>query len=495
MFASPILNGQNTSQNISKVFLHKDQVIESLRLELADAQMRLVEVENTADGQVQELEKVLRETRISNAKLTEDNESYQVLLQEKTLNGDFTKGGFFHSERCTVSRATSCDPMNFSLADELEIANINTDNESLRRLENEVSGLKDQNKALTLYINKIITRLLQSDSFENLFESKDNPLCPITQVGQSKEKTLPQTPGDDEDRSKENAPPSLLQRAGSIFGGRPRPRPQSLQASQVPSVNHSSAISTIEASEVVGGATERLSAATSILTTNENLTTAPSLPLRSMPSSTVTSGGRAHRRGNSEVSASIVHNMYRGPNSGSSNHSNGRMGSPTHLGSPRLPSVFTLAPPPPLFLETDAVVEPTNDIPDHRLSNGPATSDSEYDRSAPGHNNSRRETELPDPPSPQRTIAASSTDGKSTSGTVFSAQAGLGKKMRPLRLVQEKEEADEAAQAEKKNAKRMSANKLTFMGWFGRGGPSQGPSLLQPQHSLNLDGCRASRGS
>jgi len=35
--------------------------------------------------------------------------------------------------------------------------------------------------------------------------------------------------------------------------------------------------------------------------------------------------------------------------------------------------------------------------------------------------------------------------------------------MRPLRLVQEKNEADEAALAEKKKANRAS-----FMGWFGK---------------------------
>ncbi len=479
--------------------MQKDKVIESLRLELADAHIKLVEGENAAGGHLQELEKVLLETRMSNAKLTEDNESYQVLLQEKTLNGDFTRGALFHSsgapsEWATISRATSRDPTDFSLADELETANMNTDNENLRRLESEVSGLKDQNKALTLYINKIITRLLQSDSFENVFESNDDPLGPASKVGQVNEKELPQTPGD-VDRSKENAPPSLLQRAGSIFGGRPRPRPQSFQALHTPRATDSSAISTIETSQAVAGAIEVSSTAKPILTANENPATAPSLPLRPMPSSNVSSGGRAHRRGNSEVSASIVHNMYRGPNSGSSNLSNGRMGSPTGLGSPRHTSVFVSAPPPPLVLESDDTAEPTNDIADHRLSNGPTNNASGYGESIAGHNNSRRESEMPDPPSPQRSMTASSTDGRPTGGTVFSSQAGLGNKMRPLRLVQEKEEADEAAQAEKKKAKNGGATKSTFMGWFGRGGPPQGPTLLQPQRSPNLDGLHASGGS
>ena len=34
------------------------------------------------------------EARMANARLMEDNESYQLLLQEKTLNGEFTKSDF-----------------------------------------------------------------------------------------------------------------------------------------------------------------------------------------------------------------------------------------------------------------------------------------------------------------------------------------------------------------------------------------------------------------
>jgi hypothetical protein len=38
-----------------------------------------------------ELEKQLLETRVTNARLMEDNESFQLLLGEKTLNGDLSR--------------------------------------------------------------------------------------------------------------------------------------------------------------------------------------------------------------------------------------------------------------------------------------------------------------------------------------------------------------------------------------------------------------------
>ena len=74
--------------------LQKDKLIESLRLELAEAQIKLVESENQGGGRLNEVERLLMEARMSNARLMEDNESYQLLLQEKTLHGDFGKGDF-----------------------------------------------------------------------------------------------------------------------------------------------------------------------------------------------------------------------------------------------------------------------------------------------------------------------------------------------------------------------------------------------------------------
>lgn len=192
-------------------------MIESLRLELAEAQIKLVESENMGGGRLQEVERLLLDARMTNARLMEDNESYQLLLSEKTLTGDFAKSDFMGS-------ASNADALNAlegrtpvaSLADELsEAAEGESDN--YRRLEQELKSAKDQNKALTLYINKIIERLLQHQDFEAILDQSSD-FRPVANI----DKDLPPPP------PKEASGTSILQRAKSVaMGATRRPRPQS----------------------------------------------------------------------------------------------------------------------------------------------------------------------------------------------------------------------------------------------------------------------------
>src|SRR5271163_4268739 len=132
----------------------KDRMIESLRLELADAEIKLTEMEHMGDGRLQELEKQLLEARMTNARLLEDNESYQLLLSEKTLKGDFTKSEFMGSaSNADALSALEGRSLGTSLADELSEA-ADGESENYRHLEAELKTVKDQNKALTLYINR-----------------------------------------------------------------------------------------------------------------------------------------------------------------------------------------------------------------------------------------------------------------------------------------------------------------------------------------------------
>ncbi|KAH6711910.1 hypothetical protein BKA61DRAFT_658423 [Leptodontidium sp. MPI-SDFR-AT-0119] len=168
-------------------------LIESLRLELAEAQIKLVESENMGGGRMQKVERLLVEARMTNAQLMEDNESYQLLLSEKTL--------------------TSAPA---SLADELSEAG-EGESENYKRLESELKSAKDSNKALALYINKIIERLLQHQDFEAILDQSSD-----FKPGANTDKDLPPPP-------KEQASgASILQRAKSVaMGGTRRPRPQS----------------------------------------------------------------------------------------------------------------------------------------------------------------------------------------------------------------------------------------------------------------------------
>lgn len=169
---------------------------------------------------MQEVERLLLEARMTNARLMEDNESYQLLLSEKTLTGDFAKSEFMGhaSHNADALNALEGRTSTLSLADELSEAG-EGENDSYRRLEGELKSAKDQNKALTLYINKIIERLLQHQDFEAILDQSSD-FKPGGTANTNKD--LPPPP------PKEASGASILQRAKSVaMGAGRRPRPQS----------------------------------------------------------------------------------------------------------------------------------------------------------------------------------------------------------------------------------------------------------------------------
>lgn len=241
-------------------------MIESMRLELAEVQIKLAEVEHMGDGRLQEVEKQLLDTRMANARLMEDNESFQLLLSEKTLKGDFM-------QESRPETAAGLD----TLADELESSGDGGEvdsSEASKKLEAELKSCRDSNKALTLYIDKIIGRLLQHEGFEHIIHEKDEPADGSTRPT---DKALPPPPPGEQ-------PPSFLQRAKSVVSGRAgRPLPKTRPLSYMPSA----------VAEVAP-------------TAHENPDTAPSIPLT-----------RGHRRSRSDQAteksaAATVGQMRRG---------------------------------------------------------------------------------------------------------------------------------------------------------------------------------------
>lgn len=171
-----------------------------------------------------------------------------------------------------------------TLADELEAdgdGGERSTSEAYKRLEAELKSSRDSNKALTLYIDKIIGRLLQHEGFEHIIHEKDE-LSGIPAKGT--DKALPPPPPGE-------SGPSLLQRARSVVSGRngrapPKPRPMSYMPAT---------------------AVEAVSTAHAAPTAHENPETAPSIPL-----------SRGHRRSRSDqatehpAAAAIVGQMRRG---------------------------------------------------------------------------------------------------------------------------------------------------------------------------------------
>ncbi|KAJ5132043.1 hypothetical protein N7448_006201 [Penicillium atrosanguineum] len=410
--ASPDVDGQfaplsqierSPSRNNSNLLLQKDKLIESLRLELAESQIKLVEMENKGGGRQRDLEKELLDARVANARLMEDNESYQLLLSEKTLTGDFTKGDFMqyaHPEKESRGGLGS-------LADELESVDESPETDANRKPDGgDLKVLRDQNKALTLYIERIISRVLQHDGFEHVLDRNDDEGKTDSKAGSEKE--LPPTPPEKDDAPSQ----SLLQRAKSVVAGpQTRPIPRSRPASMMPPP------------------------AVPLPSANENPETAPSIPFNRAGSVRAT-----HRRARSEqvdpAAASVVTQMYRG------GRNSGGPISPTAMGPGSRQSMFSGAA--SYFSGTSRAPSLTSQ-PDRagRSSSPSVTSDAPGDTASTG---------------------ATSSPPRSSSGmNNYTGAVMTQNKLRPLRLV------NDAAKLEEEEVARKKANRASWIpGWFNR---------------------------
>ncbi|KAF2487077.1 hypothetical protein BDY17DRAFT_244194 [Neohortaea acidophila] len=435
-FAPPASLSRSDSRESSKLVLQKDKIIESLRLELAEAQIKLVELENRGGGTLHQLEKDMYDVKMQNARLMEENESFQLLLSEKTLNGDLVQSDLLRvpSNTDSHSRATSSSPQKArtSLAEELEDfegeGDINDADSSaadhrVRILRAEVNTLKDQNKALTTYINSIISRLLQHEQFEAILDKTPDLMAGpgaasrkfANHVASTTEKELPpppppphQAPSDDG-----HQPSGFLQRAGSVLRRKPaRPTSQIIQPGDQ------------QAEEA---------------TVHQNPTTAPSIPLGRTASTR-----QGHRRSRSEwPAATVVTNMYKGPSPGPQGPLSPGLSAPSSRGasyfsSPRMPSPerpvrnsnrnsFNSIPPPPdsHFLDPAGL----------GLSTGEGSSG---------------------PSSPPLSTASSGDREAKPTGAIM-----MGSKPRPLRLVQE---------ADEEKARKQANRSTWFGGWAAQAG-------------------------
>ncbi|KAF2772615.1 hypothetical protein EJ03DRAFT_334048 [Teratosphaeria nubilosa] len=450
-FAPPGSVQRSDSRSSSKLVMQKDKIIEDLRLELAEAHFKLVEADNVGGGRLQQLQKELYEIKMQNARLMEDNDSFQLLLSEKTMNGDVLHSDLLRPPSVSESRPPSSRNVSgTSLADELEghddsliegdpLSDDVSRDKQVKALRYEVSSLKDQNKALTLYINNIISRLLQYDQFESILDKTTNgataaPAKRASQKHLSTDKELPPPPPPKDkpaaiDSQPEDQPQGFLGRAKSVLGRGGR-RPQSQMVG--PSDQERLA--------------QQLKADDARLT--ENPQTAPRVPLGRANS---TRGG--HRRANSEIygAASVVTSMHRGPSPGSQGPLSPGLSSPT--GSRGFFGPAPLGTRVPSGSSVPTITEKENNQPqrDSKVSAPASHRSSDISNPATG-DVAAGELSSSGPSSPPRSTT-SSADRDKASGAIM-----MGSKPRPLRLVQE------AAEGEKE---RKASNRSS---WFGNVG-------------------------
>jgi hypothetical protein len=217
------------------VLREKDAMIENLRFEIAEIQFNAAQQGHAGEGRFQDLEKQITELKLQNGRLADENETFQLLLSEKTLKGDFAPD---HQETSGLN----------SLAEELSFDedNPDTNNDAYRKLEAENKQLKESGKALTLYIDKIIGRILMHEGFEHIITGKDDkedgpPPPPPARAAtfSNSDKALPPPPPGDAAAAVQNAAAGFLQRARSV-GMSHVPSPSLTAITNIPSLTNRS---------------------------------------------------------------------------------------------------------------------------------------------------------------------------------------------------------------------------------------------------------------
>jgi hypothetical protein len=395
----------------------KDNIIETMRIELAELHLQAAEQSHAGDGRLQHLEKEILDTKMLNARLLEENESFQMLLSEKTLKGDFVAEN--HDE----------DTSGLNTLEE-ELGNIGDDpeaqSEAVKKLEAENRQVKDQNKALKLYVDKIIGRLLSNPGYEHLILGNDADDKDMPPPPPPKGKALPAPPAGEE--VPQSGMGGFLQRAKSVVSrgapGPPRPRPNSIIQNPVQP------------------------------RANENPITAPSIPLN-----------RGHRRGRSDQTqqetgmgaATVVQQMtrsstFRTPSSGPLSPGLGPVSPQQSLGNK---SYFPSPPPHDRSL-------PASRAPSHNLQQ-PATATGSSRNSVASDNSftpGADRSSITDISSTMQPSTSNMQGPNALPGAVMKQN-----QMRPLRLVNQVKDEEEAA--------RKASNRGSWMGmaggWFNKG--------------------------
>jgi hypothetical protein len=372
------------------VILQKDKVIESLRIELAEAQLKIMEVDNAGGLNMQSLDKQLMDIKKANARLIEENDSFQFLLKNATLNGDISN----HINATYDDVPSSDGPSgalesltSSSLADELDLADDGEEGESenYRKVQLELKSTKEQNKALTAYINNILTRLLEHEDSAAILDRTPN-LMKGPPAPSSKDKDLPPPPPGETTGGE-----SFLSRTSSLLR---RPRP----VSQMPvSTNTKPSI-------------------------HEDSTTAPSIPVGRSQS---VRHNRSRSAQFSQADAAIINNYRAGD------------GISPGSGTPSRQSFFS----PPINpgnpnAAARGIGESRSSSSTQAGSHRPSSPDT-----ASGVSDASGEVNTPSPPQEGRTGGERS----GSAGNMAPPKVPMGGKgMRPLRLVQEnKKEADD----------------------------------------------------
>ncbi|KAI8595929.1 hypothetical protein EDD21DRAFT_21244 [Dissophora ornata] len=160
------------------------KMVANLRQQILTINQDQIERQQNINLRESELRAEISQTRELNRGLMEENESYQLLLHEKSMNGEFMQTSIMKSTGYDDDMLGSSQALSnngsINLADELGRAFSQMPPTPPSERSNEVliaenKSLKDQNAALNLYITKILTRIMQTPMLTSVLAADYSP--------------------------------------------------------------------------------------------------------------------------------------------------------------------------------------------------------------------------------------------------------------------------------------------------------------------------------
>ncbi|KAF9098403.1 hypothetical protein BGX29_007622 [Mortierella sp. GBA35] len=160
----------------------QEKIVSQLRQQILNINQDLIERQRNFTLQESKLQAEIAQAQELNRNLMEENESYQMLLHEKSMNGEFMQTsimkntGYNDDPSATPLGTHSSGSIN--LADELGKAFDRSPAPvpiTIESLTEELKSLKESNTALGVYIAKILTRIMENPQLQAVLAADYSP--------------------------------------------------------------------------------------------------------------------------------------------------------------------------------------------------------------------------------------------------------------------------------------------------------------------------------
>ena len=228
-FAPPAALPPQDPEEEAEKNVQRIKALEQRVKDLAEENLGSLVKESGWESERIRLENQVSEAEVTIARLNDENENYQVMIQEKTLNGDILNADFLQ----TTESAVGGNVLG-SLAEELEAASDKDDddesspvvdkdekssqlqatvkrqNQIIKDLTTENKDLHSTKKAQSQYINNIITRILQFGDLQEILNVNPEETARAAAAHKTKanvQKDLPAPPSARSSSDSDRLPP------------------------------------------------------------------------------------------------------------------------------------------------------------------------------------------------------------------------------------------------------------------------------------------------